>query len=472
MIVIHLLPFAVVTMMVFVAGCELSDTVAADGEDNDCDGRVDEEMRNFVDDDGDGLVDEDLATDPVRIRPPVSASLHSCLQPTNPSHAGRPVVLNVSAACRPVRTIHSDLVAGSACSKTITREWMSVDACGNVANATQLVVIEDKTPPTLSAPGNVTVTCTEFGDATKTGVARAHDDCDRVSMWHEDRLSRCTVERRWFARDSCGNSAPSATQSIALRLPSPHLQLPDQKTITCFDPVIPSFTGQPITVGSTLCGWNVSVVVQLEYQDREEIINLCDRVIRRRWLAYDTCGKKADGIQLVRVLHQSPVLNEPIDAVSSCRNVNDLSIVRRLSFNKSCVATRLEYSDILDGSTLLRNWTAVDICGASAVPVVQRITLAEPPPDLVVRPNVTIGCHESSGPDDVGWAVLRDVNDACFRLGASRTTVTYRDERHGPGCPGFILRHWTATSFLGHTVQADQVITLGKLRSRPCTVVW
>ncbi|XP_013407689.1 IgGFc-binding protein [Lingula anatina] len=33
----------------------------ADGKDNDCDGRIDEEIPNGVDDDGDGIIDEDLA---------------------------------------------------------------------------------------------------------------------------------------------------------------------------------------------------------------------------------------------------------------------------------------------------------------------------------------------------------------------------------------------------------------------------
>ncbi|XP_060072363.1 uncharacterized protein LOC132552231 [Ylistrum balloti] len=37
-------------------------TVSADGNDNDCDGLVDEEIRNRRDDDGDGFVDEDIGT--------------------------------------------------------------------------------------------------------------------------------------------------------------------------------------------------------------------------------------------------------------------------------------------------------------------------------------------------------------------------------------------------------------------------
>ncbi|XP_078686402.1 IgGFc-binding protein-like isoform X2 [Branchiostoma floridae x Branchiostoma belcheri] len=42
--------------------CTPTQTVANDRVDNDCDGRVDEELRNGIDDDGDGLIDEDIAS--------------------------------------------------------------------------------------------------------------------------------------------------------------------------------------------------------------------------------------------------------------------------------------------------------------------------------------------------------------------------------------------------------------------------
>ncbi|KAI8521228.1 hypothetical protein Bbelb_009820 [Branchiostoma belcheri] len=44
------------------ASCSATSPVPGDRQDNDCDGRVDEELLNGRDDDGDGLVDEDLAT--------------------------------------------------------------------------------------------------------------------------------------------------------------------------------------------------------------------------------------------------------------------------------------------------------------------------------------------------------------------------------------------------------------------------
>ncbi|XP_035668445.1 IgGFc-binding protein-like [Branchiostoma floridae] len=43
------------------ASCSTTTPVPADRVDNDCDGRVDEELLNGIDDDGDGLIDEDMA---------------------------------------------------------------------------------------------------------------------------------------------------------------------------------------------------------------------------------------------------------------------------------------------------------------------------------------------------------------------------------------------------------------------------
>lgn len=51
-------------MLVYLKPCVPSATVAGDGEDNDCDGMIDEETDNGIDDDGDGSIDEDLAIAP------------------------------------------------------------------------------------------------------------------------------------------------------------------------------------------------------------------------------------------------------------------------------------------------------------------------------------------------------------------------------------------------------------------------
>jgi NADPH-dependent 7-cyano-7-deazaguanine reductase QueF-like protein len=45
---------------------------------------------------------------------------------------------------------------------TVTRTWSASDACGNTVAHTQIITIEDKTPPQLNCPGNMTVS-TEAG---------------------------------------------------------------------------------------------------------------------------------------------------------------------------------------------------------------------------------------------------------------------------------------------------------------------
>ncbi|KAI8510793.1 hypothetical protein Bbelb_117090 [Branchiostoma belcheri] len=55
------------------APCTATQTVGNDRVDNDCDGRVDEELPDGIDNDGDGLIDEDLASGPSRHILPIYA---------------------------------------------------------------------------------------------------------------------------------------------------------------------------------------------------------------------------------------------------------------------------------------------------------------------------------------------------------------------------------------------------------------
>ena len=45
----------------FFTQCWISVTIAGDGIDNDCDGKIDEEIQDKRDNDGDGFIDEDLS---------------------------------------------------------------------------------------------------------------------------------------------------------------------------------------------------------------------------------------------------------------------------------------------------------------------------------------------------------------------------------------------------------------------------
>lgn len=443
----------------------MSDTIPGDGKDNDCDARVDEEKRNFIDDDGDGRIDEDLATLPVKLQSLPSVLFSSCWDPTNPSHTGRPKIAVVSKSCKPVSATHKDNTTTRRCEQIIVREWMATDSCGNVDFAKQEIVVEDRTLPSLSTPHNRTVTCSEYRDVTAAGIASSQDDCDGdVTTWYEDQLYECVVWRTWKARDECGNTAVATVQTLKLRVDPPAVRFPVNVSVTCLSSTEPSDTGIPVVSEPDLCGWNASGIVTVDHEDTEVETGNCNRLITRTWRITDICGNALQKFQTITVTHQSPDIKAPLSTTSSCDGSENFNVVGQATTSRSCKSVNITHSDRLEGTALTRQWIGVDSCGHSSLPRTQVITIDEEAPRLTVPSNITVLCHEPAHPNSTGWAVLeKDLSESCFRLGGTPTVVDYVDKRNGPDCPGFILRQWRAKSFLGHTILANQVITLGEL---------
>ena len=442
--------------------CTLSVTVPADAEDNDCDARVDEEVRNFIDDDGDGRIDEDLATFSVTLLSLPSVSLSSCRDPTNPRHTGRPEVSYVSESCQNVNVTHKDNVSRGPCQQVTVREWTATDSCGNIDRTTQVIAVSDRTAPSLSAPHNRTVTCSEYGNVEATGIARSHDDCrGSVTTWYEEELHDCVVWRRWKARDECNNTVSAVVQTLHLHVDAPTVDFPDDVKVTCLNSSEPAATGLPLVTESNLCGWKASGVIAVDHTDDETETQVCHKLISRSWHVADICGHELERVQNIRVLHLSPVIRAPPDITSSCFETGNLELHGRAVIIQSCKPVNVSYTDRLSGRVLQRQWMGVDSCGRSSAGRIQTITLEEEAPQLSTPPNLTITCHESVHPNATGWAVLeKDLNESCFRLGGRPTVIEYKDKRSGAVCPALIVRQWRATSFLGHSVSASQVITL------------
>lgn len=424
---------------------------------------MDEEVRNFIDDDGDGLVDEDLSCCPVDVDPPPPVILSSCLDHTQPKRTGRPRVVFVSESCIPVSITRKDVATNDACRRTIRRQWTATDSCGNVDTDTQTITVEDRTPPSLLAPHNRTVSCSEYGDPAAVGSPRWNDDCgSNVTTWYEDELNGCIVWRTWKALDECKNSATAPVQTLKLVVEAPTVSFPGDMSVTCLNSSEPMVTGRPVVAEPDLCGWNASGVVTMYHTDAEVELQGCHRLLTRSWRVADVCGNEVKNVQNITILHRAPGIRAPPDATSTCSATGKLELLGRATIMESCKPVNISYVDSLDGPTLKRQWTSVDSCGSSSSSHIQVITIEEDAPQLLVPSNVTIRCHESAHPNATGWAVLEnDLNEACFRLGGTPTVLGYVDERNGAVCPGVIHRQWQATSFLGHTVSAIQVIGLG-----------
>ena len=110
--------------------------------------------------------------------------------------------------------------------------WVATDEAGNKANTTQIVDVENTTPPKLTVPSNITFEATSLNNNTiSIGNANA-TDIQPVTITNdapkEFQLGKNTV--LWIATDASGNSA-NATQIVnVVHTTPPKLTVPSNIT--------------------------------------------------------------------------------------------------------------------------------------------------------------------------------------------------------------------------------------------------
>src|SRR5204863_384622 len=81
--------------------------------------------------------------------------------------------------CSPTLTfaLISDSGIVGRCPGTVTRVYRVTDACGNFADTTQRITVDDTIPPILTCPTNAIVECSTSLDPTNTGRPTVTDNC-------------------------------------------------------------------------------------------------------------------------------------------------------------------------------------------------------------------------------------------------------------------------------------------------------
>jgi len=140
-----------------------------------------------------------------------------CGQSTSPNHTGRATAYD---ACDPNPAVtYCDYVSGN-CPKVINRVWRATDSCGMSTTCTQRITIVDNTPPTITCPPDITVTCGQSTNPCVTGYATDNDNCDPCpTLSYCDSSNSCgcprVITRTWKSRDRCGNQV-TCTQRITV----------------------------------------------------------------------------------------------------------------------------------------------------------------------------------------------------------------------------------------------------------------
>jgi hypothetical protein len=397
-----------------------------------------------------------------------------CDESTLPGNTG---MATATDNCDGMPTVtYSDVTAASqTCVQeyTITRTWLATDDCGNSTTCTQVITVDDSTPPTITdCPDNITIECDESTLPGNTGMATATDNCDGmptvtysdVTAASQTCVQEYTITRTWLATDDCGNST-TCTQVITIddSTPPTITDCPDNITIECDESTLPGNTGMATATD------NCDGMPTVTYSDVTAASQTCvqEYTITRTWLATDDCGNRTTCIQVITIDDSTPptITDCPDNITIECDESTLPGNTGMATATDNCDGMpTVTYSDVTAASqtcvqeyTITRTWLATDDCGNSTT-CTQVITIDDStPPTITDCPdNITIECDESTLPGNTGMATATDNCDGM-------PTVTYSDvTAASQTCVQeyTITRTWLATDDCGNSTTCTQVITI------------
>src|SRR6185436_17626694 len=112
---------------------------------------------------------------------------------------------------------HADVTTPGSCANrfSIARTYTVTDVCGNAANQTQTITVNDQTAPVItSIPGDQTVNCAADVPPANDAAVVATDNCaGALTVTHADVTTpgscanRFSIARTYTVTDVCGNAA-------------------------------------------------------------------------------------------------------------------------------------------------------------------------------------------------------------------------------------------------------------------------
>jgi gliding motility-associated-like protein/uncharacterized repeat protein (TIGR01451 family) len=268
--------------------------------------------------------------------------------------------------------------SGTDCPYTLTRTWTSTDDCGNIAVATQTIVVTDNVAPTLAGvPNDVTVDCDDVPNAPTVTATDNCDDNVPVSFNETEEGEGCetTIIRTWVAIDDCGNTTVATQEINVTDTEAPVLSaMPAELTVECNDiPTVPTITA------TDNCEENIVV-------NFTETVSTggCPYVIQRMWTAEDECGNMVMHMQLIFVNDDiSPVfVDNPADITVNCGGIP--AAVDCIATDNCDDEVDVQFAEIIGAPNtgngcsyeIKRIWEATDECGNVTV-IDQIITVSD-----------------------------------------------------------------------------------------------
>jgi hypothetical protein len=387
--------------------------------------------------------------------------------------AGSAADVTINSSCGAASVVITATSTGTGCAASpyiLTRTYTVTDDGGFSTICIVTYTAIDQTPPTITCPANVTVSCANNVPAPAPGSIPASDVCGTVTVTHlGDVISaqtcdnRYTITRTYQAADACGNTT-TCDQIITVNdLTAPTITCPANVQVSCAGDVPPPAPGA--VIASDLCG-TVTVTHLGDVITAQTCANRY--TITRTYQAEDACGNTVSCNQIITVNDlTAPTITCPANVQVTCAGDVPPPAPALVIASDLCggIVTVDHLGDVITPGTcpnrftVARTYQAEDACGNTAS-CVQTITVNDiTGPSIICPANVLVSCAANVPPPSTASVTASDL------CGGAVTIVHVGDVITGQTCPNrfTITRTYRATDICGNSATCAQIITVNDL---------
>jgi gliding motility-associated-like protein len=387
----------------------------------------------------------------------------------------------------------SEVSDGNTCPETVTRTYGIADLCGNTAECTQVITVDDNIDPVLTCPGALVAVCSiaeqppyvSLADFVAAGGS-ATDNCgvdasSFILISEVDDGGDCpkTVTRTYQIADLCGN-LNTCTQTITINdaIP-PDITCPPALTAVCSIGEHPAYATWAEFVaaggsGTDNCGVDESSFAMVSEVDDG---GNCPKTITRTYQIADLCGNLNTCTQTVTINDAIlPDITCPGALTAVCSITEQPPYVSLADFvtaggsaTDNCGIDAASFSlvsETSDGNTcpetITRIYQIADLCG-NLNTCTQTITVDDNIDPVLTCPGALVAvCSISEQPPYATYADFvaagGSATDNCGIDAASFSLVS--EVSDGNTCPETVTRTYGIADLCGNTAECTQVITV------------
>jgi gliding motility-associated-like protein len=364
----------------------------------------------------------------------------------------------------PVVAFVGDVSDGLTCPETITRTYSITDVCGNAVLVTQLIIVNDVTNPTGTAPANINFEC--IGDVPAANILDVNDEADNCTVNPivafvgdvSDGLT-CpeTITRTYSITDDCGSQITVDQLIIVNDVTNPTGTAPATVNVECIGDVP---VNDPLLITNEADNCTVNPVVAFVGDVSDGLT--CPETITRTYSITDDCGNQITVDQLIIVNDvTNPTGTAPATVNVECIAdvpANDPLLITNELDNCTVNPVVAFVGDVSDGltcpETITRTYSITDDCG-------NQITVDQ----LIIVNDVTLPTASNPATTTVPGGPIPAVDITVVIDEADNCTVNpvvafVSEVSDNNPCPETITRIYSVTDECGNTINVTHLIVI------------